>query len=218
LLLAVDQLAWSDEASARAALRQCQKEIDEAAHLHARLGDAMVRLDVALEIGSAVRRLVRDRIISRQLAELLARLWNQPLARHRPELLAWLGRMQHDPHRWLEQLDLLHNRASTLLAQLGRSLDTLLECLPAPFADGRRPQLLAELVLDFMESVVWHDYASIRAPLLDFCYSQLIAPETMLQLLEQVPKYVNSGFTHCLQEDWPLRYACLGCRMFWASA
>lgn len=218
LLIAIDQLAWFPDDAAKTLLRDCRQEIEQAAHLHQRLGDNMIRLDVAMEISKSLHKLGDHRIIANELGELVARLWTEPLTRVRPQLLAWLDRMRQDPHRWLKDFDFLQLRAPTLLAQLGRSMDMLLDCLPAPFADGRRPDVLAELVLDFLENTSWRVYKEIRPQVLDFCVRELIAPETIVHLLERVPKYSSGGLTQTLQEDWPLRYVCLGYRMFWVSA
>jgi hypothetical protein len=133
--------------------------------------------------------------------------WSRPLAEVRESLMEVLEAITTSPRRWLNHLDEMRERAPATLALFGELLDRFEKTREgeAERCDGDVP---SGLVLAFLSRLRVANYQKTRKRLLLFCIRENLAPEAIAE--------VASSWTQALMADWPLRYVCRACRLFWA--
>lgn len=112
------------------------------------------------------------------------------------------------PQKWLNYLDIMHQRAQATLALFGELLDR--------FEGGREEEAiqrdrdgLLEFALAFLSRLNVVKYEKARRWLLLFCVRENLAPEAIAEA-------ASGAWEQALMGDWPLRYVCRACRLFWA--
>jgi hypothetical protein len=217
LLFAVDQLAWRRDHSIGNALEQCLREISELGHVHERLGDALFRLDILLELVDAWKDLLGDPEVPRPLLELVPRTWTRSFAEVQRAMRNYLDSLAGHPRDALETFDTLKRKAPAVLAQLGRTIE-FLHLNPAIYAD---PQLLPQwtaLAQGFLEQLDLCDYGTFRAHVLDFCLAEAIPLGIVADALADSQDLAAwHEYVPYLREDWPLHYVFAGHQAFWAG-
>lgn len=226
-----DRAAWTTDAEGQRQWAGCRAEIARHEHMASQMPYFFDRFDLLLEASRERRRLSQrkgvlaavwramntdfDDIFSvlfrRRVPALLVHLigssWSRPLAEFRGPLLAVLEAMAGAPQQWLKTLELARKRAPATLALFGELLDRLEQGQSGAEmrADGDN---LTELALAFVSRLNVVKYQKERERLLLFFIRENIAPEA-------VAEAASGAWERALMDDWPLRYVCRACRLFW---
>jgi hypothetical protein len=152
-----------------------------------------------------------------ELCELIRISWTRPFAEVRPVLNAFCHGLSDIPGA-LRSFDEVRTYASPVLTHLGQLLELYQYEAPRPADDTRDASALRRVIIDFLDGAPIHNYAKLRAPLLEFCIREAIAPEAVLALSSECPEpwrtYVN-GISEALQQDVALRCIFLGQYATW---
>jgi hypothetical protein len=141
--------------------------------------------------------------------QLIKQSWIRPFTEIRPLLLEYLERMAGDPRAALKELDALKGQAPAVLSQFSNVLTLFRGSLIHEPEESRTPDVLAGLVRDFLEYNDWSVYEYFRPHLLDFCLTEAVSPEVIVEAVGEWPyaaEFANDG---------PLRCVYWGCRLFW---
>ncbi len=215
-LTALDGLAWeAGDPLAGALMAECRREVEDLQHLAVRQPEAFDRLDFLLAATAGWRDAKEEADLPPALIELLPRAWARPYAEARPLLVRVLEQVGAAPRNWLRHFDALGRHCPAALAQFGGLLaqyqDRLDEEPPVPHPRG----VLAGLVADFLAEQDRLAYGALRPRLLAFCLREAVGPEMVAAVAP--PTGVGGALlSEALMADWPLRYVCWACRLFWA--
>ena len=227
-----DDVAWAGDSEAARLLTLCCEEIARHEYLASKMAHFYDRFELILEASAEWRALssrhgvlptirwalkwpifdpilpyLRRRIPS-TISRLLGALWPRPLMEVREPLWSVLEAIACSPQRWLDSLDALRERAPSTLALFGELLDRFEE--KGEGAEARcEADALMDLVLPFLASLNVVKYQKERNRLLLFCLREAVLPEEMAEA-------AGGAWAQVLNADWPLRYVCRACRLFWA--
>lgn len=231
LFLLVDRAAWATDAEGKRLMAACRAEINNHEHMASQMSYSFDRFELLLEASADWRRLSqRKGVLARiwratntdldyifstlfrrrfppLLLQLIGSSWSRPLAEFRGPLMAVLEAMANAPQKWLKTLDEMRKRAPAALALFGEWLD----CLEESRDEGevrRDGDSLTEMGLAFISRWNVVEYSKARERLLQFFIRENIAPEA-------VAEAASGAWERALMADWPLRYVCRGCRLFW---
>ncbi len=112
------------------------------------------------------------------------------------------------PQKWLNYLDTMHQRAQATLALFGELLNRFEGNREDEAKWSDRDDLIA-LALAFLSRLNVVKYEKARRRLLLFCVRENLAPEAIAEA-------ASGAWERALMADWPLRYVCRACRLFWA--
>src|SRR5262249_51726811 len=142
-------------------LQRCSAEIEQGQHHARQLEHELDRLEFLRDLADGWRRLSDDSDVSVALRQLILLSWTRPLAAWRPLLEELLAGVAWRPRQALDQFDQVQQRASAVLAQLGRLLAALEESSEPPL-EPRPPATVTALVLEFLEETDWFKYQTWR--------------------------------------------------------
>lgn len=197
-------VAWTDEERAFAIYEVCRCEIARHEHLAQKLSFLFDRHDLLVSAVAGWQDLYRSNRVPASLLQLLAASWSRPFAEMRASLMEVLDKMAVSPGVWLDHLEVMNLRAPSLLSLFGELLDRFEQTQQI----AREPGDRSGLALAFLAQLTAH-YKAERNRLLMFCLREDIAPEEMAEA-------AGGTWASTLMADWPLRYVCRACRLFWA--
>jgi hypothetical protein len=208
LLKAADYLAWQTGRQ----FDELREEIEGYVHVHRVLGEDMARLDFLGELAKSWRELVKDGAGESRLLRVLPLTWTNAYEnRHR--ILAECCRVAEKPEGALLWLDKVHSRAPLIAAHLGQSLGWLWTIQTDPRDNSALSTTIMYHLGGMNGPVGQADYALYRQHLLRMCVSEVIAPETVANLLSTGK---NAFSAQLIYDDWPLRVVCLVHRLIYA--
>ncbi len=79
--------------------------------------------------------------------------------------------------------------------------------------------MLTGLVLALLPRLYATNYSGERSRLLAFCLREAVSPEEMAEVASAFAsgwEELGGAWSRLLTADWPLRYICRACRLFWA--
>lgn len=199
-----DVLAWMDDAEASALFGVCRAEIDRHQHLAQKLSFLFDRHDLLLIASAGWHDLNRLSHVPKPLLRLIADSWSRSCAEVRTSLLEILDWMTEAPIVCLTHLDEMHKRAPATLAVFGELLDQFEQSLQSERERDDR----SEVAQIFLAQLTTH-YSGERNRLLMFCLREDITPE-------EIAAVASEDWASTINADWPLRYVCRACRLFWA--
>jgi len=214
-----DALTWADEDSAVDLLEVCRTEIERHEHLAPSLSHSFDRFDLLKEAAAGWRLLRQRGGVPRELLQLLAASWSRPFGEVRSPLVEVLHDIARAPRGWLDHLDEIHEHAPATLALFGELLDQFEQTQDAVPIQPCSQKILTDLILGFLPQLNAADYPDERSRLLAFCLREAIAPEEMAEAAHDFTggwERLGIAWGHALLHDWPLRYICWACRLFWA--
>jgi hypothetical protein len=225
-----DRLAWETDSAGARLLSICHEEFVRYEHLASNMSPYFDRFDLLLQASTEWRALTRQkgflgtiwrlanthtddlfkslpRRVPVAILRLIAESWSRPLAEVRESLTSILEVMAASPQQWLKHLDTMRQRAPATLALFGELLDRF-ETTREGESERHDGDIPTGLVLAFLARTHASNYEKERGRLLLFCVRENLAPEEIAK--------VASGWSQALTNDWPLRYVCRACRLFWA--
>ncbi len=208
LLKAADYLAWQSTYP----FDELCDSIESHVHVHAVLGEELSRLDFLRDLSGSWLRLNGSKLAkATPLLSVVPMSWTNPYEnRHR--ILAQCRVVAEDPEAALSQLDAVRRRESLIPAHLGQTLAWLWHAREDPRDENTLLAVIKEYLGGVNHPAAEAQYDLYRWHLLRFCVAELIAPETVANLL--VPDRV--AFVHQrIYDDWPLRTVCLAHRIVW---
>lgn len=217
LLAALDLLLWSRGKTCVQLIGECQRGLNQLAHLHERLAWELDRRDLLLEVSAAYH--VRN-VAPPQFLTLASLSWRRPFVEYRAALLAWIGRLIAEPVAGLAVLDHVNKYGSALLAQFKQMLDQLDAQPHAPEDELGAPH--AEIANRFERLVTgqrWLGYPALRPRALHFFLETWACPDDLAHAISNRDHLRLSKDEHLgdrLAGDWPLRLLCRAHRLFWA--
>lgn len=229
VLAAMGYMAWEPEDHPRDALKECQREIDEASDLHLKMADELDRSDLLLALAEARHSLalgmppwpsrragswpeLRGDQLARTLAAMLPVLWNAPPSAVRGWLWEWVAMLVRDPQVGLGQLDVLYRATPAFLGFVGELLGQLGG--PAEEPEEILHDALTRRVLSFFDFVETRQYSELRPRLAALCVGECLPLNRILEVLEEQDSYYQ--FAEPLRNDSAIRTLIIAHRTFWA--
>jgi hypothetical protein len=232
LLSVAEAAAWATDAEGERLLSACRAEIEKLEFMNTRMSHSFDRFDLILEASAGWRGLSRRRGVLATISHVLRKpindpfypyihrtpetilkcigdLCSRPTADVRESLTIVLEAIADSPQKWLKHLDVMHKQAPTALAMLGELLDRFEQSRNIDDGAEAEPDFQTGLVLEFLSRLNVGNYAKARKRVLTFCLREQIAPEEMAEA-------AGGTWEPVLTADWPLRYVCRACRLFWA--
>ncbi|HEY1376235.1 MAG TPA: hypothetical protein VGF55_05550, partial [Gemmataceae bacterium] len=218
VLAAIDHLAWAvggPGVTTVELLAECRREVGALEHLAVRRAEAFDRLEFLLTASAGWGALRQAGEVPADLLDLLPLSWVRPYQEVRPRLTAVLGQIAAAPQTWLRHLDAVADRNPHALAFFGNLLGQyearLAEPPPVPHAPADLTRLVAEFV---RENRPW-EYPTLRPRLLAFCVREAVGAELVAAVAPAASTRADV-LQRAIAADWPLRYVCWACRLFWA--
>lgn len=226
-----DRAAWTTDAEGQRVWAGCRAEIARHEHMASQMSYLFDRYDLLMQAAREWRRLSQrkgvldpvwramnadfDDIFSELFRrpvpplflQLIGSSWSRSSAEFRGPLMAVLEAMASAPQQWLKTLDQTRKRAPAALALFGELLDRLKESRDKEVGH-REGDNLTESALAFISRLNVITYQKERGRLLLFFIRENIAPEA-------VAEAASGAWERALMDDWPLRYVCRACRLFW---
>lgn len=206
LFALADAVAFGGNSEAVQLLIACREEIARHEHLAAHLSHSFDRFDLLM--AAAAGWLQLGTRIPAPLLRLLAASWTRPFAEIRESLMEILDWIVETPGRWLDHLDEVRKCAPATLSLFGDLLDRFEETQQRE-CERRDAEIQRELIRAFLTHLDATEYEEERYRLLLFCVREHISPEEMAEA-------AKGAWEQRLMADWPLRYVCRACRLFWA--
>jgi hypothetical protein len=212
-----DRVAWAGTPEGVRLMADCSEVIARHEHLASSLSHSFDRFDLLLEASDGWLSLWTVSRLPAQFLQLIAASWSRPFAELRESLMAVLELIAGAPSRWLDHLDVMHERSPTTLSLFGVLLDRFEE-LHEGDTERRDRDALTKAVVAFLPQWDVTRYTVMRVQFLIFCIGEDIAPEEMAEVASGfTDRWAEVGFhwAQTLTADWPLRYVCRACRLFW---
>ncbi len=216
LLVAIDQLAWSDAPEAQQAAAACRRELDQMNHLHGALDRELDRLDLLGDATAGWRRLRVAVTIPRHWTEVLPLSWTRDFERIRPKLALVLRDIAQDPFRALGVMDEMARLSIAAVAQLGFMIEAYRHAHERYEHDRRTEDELALLVGKFLRMHDCSNYRAIRREVLKFCLVEAIEPQLLATMADELfsRASAHANWRDLIAEDGPLRFIYAGHRAF----
>ncbi len=216
LLVAIDQLAWSESPKAQQAADACRRELGQMSHLHSTFDREWDRLDLLWDVAAGWRRLRMNLLIPRHWTDLLPLSWTREYHRIRPKLVLVLRDIAHDPFRALDVMDEMARHSAAAVAQLGFTIEAYRYAEERYEYDPRTDDELKTLVRKFLNGHDNSNYRSIRRSVLQFCLVEAIEPQRLAQFADAIlaGSGVHANWQDVIAEDGPLRFVYAGHRAF----
>jgi hypothetical protein len=202
-----NELAWAVEDEALALFETCRAEIGRLEHFAHKISFLFDRFDLLVSASAGWRDLHRLSRVPVPLLRLLADSSSRPFAEVRAPLMEILDWITATPGVWLDHLDEMHKHAPVTLSLFGDLLDRFEQSQQQESERGEEDGPIG-LAKAFLAQFLT-DYQKERNRLLLFCIRESIAPE-------KIAEAASDDWANVLRADWPLRYVCQACRLFWA--
>lgn len=243
LLGLAEGAAWTTDPEGLRFLATCRAEIARHEFLASRMSYFFDRFDHLLEAATGWHTLCRrrgvlatvwgianssfDEIVPRMfrrhiptaLLRLLGSAWSRPFGEVRVALTDILESIAVFPKLWLSRFDAIHKLAPATLAQFGELLDKYEEECGMPAVKARDRDQMNDLLSFLPRMNVDLYYGEHRSKLLRFFLVGDVAPEEMAEAAGGFTgnwEKLGIAWAQKLTADWPLRYVCRACRLFWA--
>lgn len=215
LLLAIDHLAWFEQREAQTVLDGCRQELDQLAHLHARLGDDYDRLDLLTDVVTGWQRLRFANDVPSLWTSLIPVSWNQTPDALSPKFAPLLATLGQHPAYGLRTFDAMARHSKAATAQLGLSLERL-RYGERSYDDRRDNEAIKATVRRFLLRNRFY-YLAMREPLLSLCITEAIDPFWVGRFADEFHQEhpTNESWSDAIAADGPLRYVYLGYRAYW---
>lgn len=213
-----DNIAGVGDEEAVRLLAACREEIARYEHLASTMSHSFDRFDLLVEASSGWLKLYCQNRVPGTLLQVIGNSWSRPFAEIRGPLTEVLESMTNNPPRWLDHLDEMRECAPAALALFGELLDRLEVDRESMRGEPRDPERLKRLVLSVLPQLNVAGYDGERTRLLMFCVREDVAPEEMAGVASSFSggwEELGAAWASLLMRDWPLRYVCRACRLFW---
>lgn len=214
-----DEAAWADDPAGADLLAACRGEINQQQHLSSSLSHAYDHFDLLMEATIGWWTTFPLHQVPVKFLTLVRSSWGRPFSESREELMEVLEEIAGAPQQWLGCLDGVHARGPALLSLFGELLDQLEAIREASWTAPRESEVQNGLVLSLLQRFNHTDYDGLRSRLLAFCLREDLAPEEIAEVASDFSggwEELGAAWARSLRADWPLRYVCRACRLFWA--
>lgn len=203
-----DNAAFAGDPEAGGLLAACREEIARHEHLASSMSHFFDRFDLLATASVGWLTLATHSRVPAPFLRILAASWTRPHPETQASLMEILDWITETPGIWLDHLDMVHKCAPAALALFGELLDRFEETQQGN-EERRDADAQSGFALAFLAHLDSTDYQDERYRLLLFCVREHISPE-------QLAAAAGGAWETALMADWPLRYVCRACRLFWS--